>query len=156
MTIKTTLAYGRNFHFYQEGLNSNYIYLELEDAPYDVGYRRIMIAIPVDVWETIRVLGSTQLDLVNSSDTDIIEFVERKVTERIADYERIRSASPDKASTHRFDDFATFGPADEDREKQIKRGIEYYKAERERQRGIIARMVQHKIIEIGTEALENK
>ena len=63
--MKTTLAYGKNFHFYQEALNNNYIYLELEDIPYDVGYRRIMIALPIDIWETIRGLGAARLDLVN-------------------------------------------------------------------------------------------
>jgi len=44
MSLKATLAYGKNFHFYHEALDNNHVYLELEDVSYDVGYRRVMKA----------------------------------------------------------------------------------------------------------------
>src|SRR3712207_4620732 len=100
MTIKTTLAYGRNFHFYQEGLSNNYVYLELEDAPYDAGYRRIMVAIPIDIWEAIRPLGSARLELAASSDEELLEIVKTKVEERITMYHRIRSSSIEQAEIY--------------------------------------------------------
>lgn len=151
MPPKVTIAYGKNFHFYREAHEDNYIYLELEDAPYEVGYLRVMVAVPVDIWETIRRLGATQLDLVNLTDADLINQVMSRVDERIAEYERTRSSSREKAEELRLKGSLIFGAADDPREDQVARGVQSYKVERERQRAIVARMAQHKIIEINTE-----
>lgn len=151
MPPKVTIAYGKNFHFYREAQEHNYVYLELEDAPYEVGYLRVMIAVPVDIWETIRGLGATQLDLINAADADLIHQVTSRVDERIAEYERVRSSNREKAEELRLKDSLIFGVADDPREDQVARGIQSYKVERERQRAIVARMAQHKIIEIGAQ-----
>lgn len=151
MTVRTTLAYGRNFHFYLEAHENNYVYLELEDVPYEAGYRRVMIALPVDVWETLRGLAATQLDLVNASDDYLIEMVTLKVGERVSEYEQARASSPEKAEGVRFKNAVVFGAADALLEEQIERGLQYFKLERERQRSIVARMAQHKVIEIAAE-----
>lgn len=148
MPPKVTIAYGRNFHFYREAQEHNYVYLELEDVPYQVGYLRIMVAVPVDIWETIRSLGATGLDLVNASDADLINKVTGLVEERVAQYTSVRSSSRERAEDLRLQDSLIFGVADDPREDQIQRGIQHYKVERERQRAIVARMAQHKIIEI--------
>jgi hypothetical protein len=63
MPPKDPIVYGKNFHFYREAREQNYVYLELEDAPYEACYLRVMVVVPVDVWETIRNLGATGLDL---------------------------------------------------------------------------------------------
>jgi hypothetical protein len=156
MTVKATLAYGRGFHFYQEGLNSNYVYLELEDAPYDAGYRRVMVAIPVDVWEVIRTLGQARLDLVDLSDDDLLTMAEKRVDERRVSYERFCTSDPERAEVLRFENSIIFGAADEERGRQVMRGMEYYRTERERQRGIAARMAQHKIVDIGDEPIPDQ
>jgi hypothetical protein len=155
MPPKVTIAYGKSFHFFREAHESNYVYLELEDTPYEVGYRRVMIAIPVDVWETIRGLAPLSFDLVNASDADLIEMVERRVSERAKRYEKARLSSPEEADLIRFDNSTAFGPADDPNEEQIARGIYHYKTERERQRTIVIRMSQHKIIEINAESSVN-
>lgn len=154
MPLKVTIAYGKNFHFFREAHDSNYVYLELEDVPFEAGYRRVMVAIPVDVWGTLRGLAAVDLDLINASDAELIELVETKVGERIAEYERVRAVSPEKAELVRFNDSLKFGAADEERDAQLARGISYYKSERERQRAITGRMAQHKIIEIATEPIK--
>jgi hypothetical protein len=146
--MKTTLAYGKSFHFYQEVHNNNYVYLELEDIPYDAGYRRVMIAIPIDIWETIRRLGGADLTLVHTTDEELVELVERKVTARIAQYEAARVSAPADTDRLRFHDSLIFGAADESRDHQLTRGMEYYKTERERQREVMTRIAQHKIIDI--------
>lgn len=156
MTIKTSLAYGKNFHFYQEAYNNNYVYLELEDIPYDAGYRRVMIAIPIDIWETIRGLGGANLDLVNATDEELIRLVERSVTERISQYEAARISAPEEAERQRFHDSLIFGAADEPRDRQLARGIQYYKTERDRQREVVARIAQHKIIDIDNNSSESR
>jgi hypothetical protein len=152
MPPRVTIAYGRNFHFFREMHESNYVYLELEDAPYEAGYRHVMVAIPVDVWGTLRSLAPVELDLINTSDTELIELVEARVSKRIMEYESVRSSNPEKAELIRFNESIKFGPADAEREVQLARGLSYYKSERERQRAIAARIAQHKIIEIATES----
>ncbi len=152
MPPKISIAYGKNFHFYREAHELNYVYLELEDVPYEVGYLRVMLAIPVDIWETIRGLGATSLDLVNASDDDLIEKVTSRVAERSAEYERARSTDREAAEMIRLRDSLIFGAADEPHEDQIARGVHSYKMERERQRAIVARITQHKIIEIDDES----
>lgn len=64
-------------------------------------------------------------------------------------------ATPETAGWLRFSDSAVFGSMDEPRERQIIRGLDYYKTERERQREVTARIRQHKVIDIGTEPSES-
>lgn len=154
--MKTTLAYGKNFHFYQEGFNNDYVYLELEDAPYDAGYRRVMIAIPIDVWEVIRGLGEAQLELAHLSDEELLGMVEGRVDERIAEYLRVQSSGTEGVELVRFQNSVIFGAADEEREQQIVRGMGYYRTERERQREIALRIGHHKVIDINNEPAEEK
>ena len=155
MTVKATLAYGKNFHFYHEALDNNHVYLELEDVSYNAGYRRVMVAVPIDVWEVIRALGAAKLDLADVSDEELLRLTEERVDARIAEYERVKGASPEQAMRIRFSDSLEFGMADEAREKQILRGVEYYRIERERQREVSVRMSQHKIVDISANQSDN-
>ena len=151
MTVKATLAYGRNFHFYHEGLDNNHVYLELEDVPYDAGYRRVMIAIPIDVWEVIRSLAPAKLDLVDATDEDLIRLAEESVNKRIVEFERLKESSPMEAASLRFNNAEAFGAADTQREQQLAKGIDYFRTERDRQRDILFRISQHKIVNLSTE-----
>jgi hypothetical protein len=83
-----------------------------------------------------------------------MELVERKVSRRIAQFAKVKSSNPDKAELLRFNDSLIFGAADSERDHQIMKGIEYLRVERERQRGVAARISQHKIINIGKESFE--
>lgn len=67
MSTKATIAHGRDFHFYHESLDEDNVYLELENVEFEASYRRVMVRIPVDIWEVIRHTGAAHLDLVNSS-----------------------------------------------------------------------------------------
>jgi hypothetical protein len=107
-----------------------------------------MVAIPIDIWEVIRGLGAAKFDLTDASDEELLRLVEDRVGARITEYEKLKASSPERAMRIRFNDSLEFGMADEPREKQILRGIEYYKMERQRQREIIVRISQHKIVDI--------
>ena len=54
MSTKSTIAHGRNFHFYHEALDEDYVYLELEGTKFEASYDRVMMPIPIHVWEVIR------------------------------------------------------------------------------------------------------
>jgi hypothetical protein len=142
MSTKSTIAHGRGFHFYHEALDESGVYLELEDVEFEAGYRRVMVKIPIDVWEVIRHTAPARLDLVDSSDEDLRRTVERQVDERVAEYERVKGDSRGEALVSLCGSLV-FGGADEPRERQIRKGVEYYTRERGRQRQVAARIKEH-------------
>ncbi len=87
MSTKSTIAYGNNFHFYHEVCDDNHVYLELEGMEFEAGYGRVMVSIPIHIWEVIRHLGEARLDLVNHTDEDLLKMVEEDVDGRIAEFE---------------------------------------------------------------------
>ncbi|NJM74895.1 MAG: hypothetical protein HC852_02890 [Acaryochloridaceae cyanobacterium RU_4_10] len=58
MSTKSSIAYGDNFHLYQEIFDTGAVYLELTDADFEVqsssGQNRIQVRIPAEIWEIIR------------------------------------------------------------------------------------------------------
>ena len=64
MSTKCTIAHDESFHFYHEVLDDDHVYLELRTTHFEAGYGRVMIPIPIHIWETIRHLGGVRLDLV--------------------------------------------------------------------------------------------
>ena len=144
MSTKATIAHGRGFHFYHEALDEDGVYLELEDVEFEAGYRRVMVKIPIDIWEVIRHTAPARLDLVDSSDEELRRMVEHQVDERIAEYEQARGDSRREALVSLFGALL-FGGADEPREEQISSGFEYYTRERERQRQVVARIKEHHV-----------
>ncbi len=145
MSTKSTIAHGRDFHFYHEALDEDNVYLELENVEFEASYRRVMVKIPIDIWEVIRHTGAARLDLVDSSDEELRQMVERQVGERVAEYERAKGDSRRKTLVS-LCGALVFGGADEPREEQIRRGLNYYVRDRERQRQIVTRMKEHKVI----------
>lgn len=144
MSTKSTIAHGRGFHFYHEALDEEGVYLELDDVEFEASYRRVMVRIPVDIWEVIRHTAPARLDLVDTSDEELRQMVERQVDERIAEYERVKGNPRQEALVGLFGALI-FGGAGESREEQIRHGLEYYTRERERQRQVVERMKEHHV-----------
>lgn len=134
MSTKATIAYGDNFHFYHEAWDDDHVYLELEGTEFEASHGRVMVSIPVHIWETIRHLGGARLELVNHTDEDLLAMVEADVGERIARREELLRKNPDRAGFASLSGLFVYGGADDPREEQIKSGMEHYRRERERQR----------------------
>jgi hypothetical protein len=149
MSTKSTIAHGRGFHFYHEALDESGVYLELEDVEFEASYRKVMVKIPIDVWEVIRHTAPARLDLVDTPDEELRRTVEREVDERVAEYERVKGDSRREALVSLCGSLV-FGGADEPREEQVRQGLEYYARERERQRQVVARMKEHHVRPEGT------
>ncbi len=138
MSTKATIAYGDNFHLYHEVADDNHVYLELEATEFEASHGRVMISIPISIWETIRPLGGARLELVNHMDEDLLAMVEADVDERIACHEKLLRENPDRAGLASLCGLLVYGGADDPREEQIKSGMEHYRHERERQRTVLA------------------
>ena len=138
MSTKSTIAYGNNFHFYHEAFDDDHVYLELEGMEFEAGQGRVMVSVPIHIWETIRPLGGARLELVNHTDEDLLAMVEADVDERIARYEELLRENPDRAGLASLCGLFVYGGADDPREEQIKSGMEHHCRERERQRTTLA------------------
>jgi len=140
MSTKCTIAHGENFHFYHEALDDDHVYLELETTHFEAGYGRVMVPIPIHIWETIRPLGGAQLDLVDKTDEELQTIVEHAVDQRIAEYRQALHEKPDRAGFIGFFGSLVYGVADSPRVDQVRKGIQYFQAKRLHQQQVKARI----------------
>ena len=136
MSTKSTIAHGETFHFYHEALDDDHVYLELETTHFEAGYRRVMLPIPIHIWETIRHLGGAQLDLADKQDDELLAMVESEVDQRIAEYQQAVRETQDRAGFVRIFGCLPYGMADLPRVDQIHKGMEYFRHKRQRQREV--------------------
>ena len=133
MSTKITIAHGRNFHLYQEALDEDYVHLELEGIKFEASYNRVMVPIPVHVWEVIRRYPGIDLKYADRTDTEIRRYVEQEVDERVKLHEEADERSKGLVS---LSGSLVFGTAVQPRDQQIAAGVEYFTKVREHQRQI--------------------
>jgi hypothetical protein len=138
MSTKCTIAHGRDFHFYRESLDDDHVYLEMRTTQFEAGYGQVRVPIPVHIWETIRHLGGARLDLVESTDEQLTRMVEEEVDRRSAEYVAAERERGGGGSLLRIAGSLAYGFADDPRAEQIARGLEYFTAQRRRQREVQA------------------
>jgi hypothetical protein len=134
MSTKCTIAYGKNFHFYREVLDDNFVYLRLEGVEFEASYNQVTISIPVHIWEVIRQDEGIDLSWVDKTDEAIREDVEKEVDARIKAYQAAENESQKNMIS--LLGSLTFGRADEPLEEQIKNGIEQYQLLRKHQQEV--------------------
>ncbi len=128
-----SIAHGRNFHLYHEALDEDYVYLELEGTKFEASYNRVMVPIPIHVWEVIRRFPGIDFKYAERTDTEIRLYVEQEVDERLKLYEGADGRSKGLVS---LSGSLAFGTADQPRDQQITTGVEYFTKVREHQRQI--------------------
>lgn len=139
MSTKATIAYGPNFHLYREALDEDFVYLELEGVRFEASYQRVMVPIPVHIWEIIRRYPGIDLSFAEKTDEELRQHVARDVDDRIARYSEADEKA--KGLIALFGSLA-FGSADTPREEQIECGMAYYKEVRDHQRQVKAAISQ--------------
>lgn len=133
MSTKTTIAHGPNFHLYHEALDEDYVYLELEGTQFEAGSNRVMVPIPVHVWEVIRQYPGIDLKYADKTDAELRQYVAQEVDDRLKLYQAAEERAKGLVS---LCGSLAFGTADQPREQQIAAGIEYFTKVREHQRQI--------------------
>lgn len=142
MSTKSTIAYGKNFHFYHEALDDDHVYLELETTQFEAGYGRVMIPIPIHIWETIRHLGGARFDLVHKTDEELQVMVEQEVDKRIAKYQEALRERPKSAGWISLAGSLVYGSANDPREQQLESALAYYIRERRHQQEVQAAVLE--------------
>ena len=124
MSTKCSLAQGEQFHLYSEVFDSEHVFLEIEGCKFEAENNRIMVEIPIAIWEVIRQHSLVDFSLVNKTDQELQEEVERLVQERIEEY---TLASEKKKIILGLQGFLSYGPVENAKEKQISDGVEFYR-----------------------------
>lgn len=133
MSTKATIAYGDNFHLYEEVFDEDNIYLELDNVAFEASPNRVVVPIPVAIWEVIRRYRGIDLSWADKTDQELQQYVEKQVDERIQKYE---DSKGDNQGLMRFAGVIAYGKADEPRQQQIDQGIAYFQQLREHQQQI--------------------
>ncbi len=130
MSTKSTIAHGPNFHLYNEALDESNVYLEVEETQFEAGYNRVMVPIPVHIWEVIRQYAGIDLSYADKTDEELRQYVEEEVDKRIKNYgeagEKVRGLISLSGAI-------AFGAADEPKAQQVAQGIAYFTQVREHQ-----------------------
>ena len=131
MSTKVTVAYGENFHLYKEVFDEDFIYLEIEGVQFEASYNRVMMPIPVHIWEVIRQYEGTDLSWASKTDEEIVRYVEQEVDKRI---KKLKEAENEKSKRLiALLGSMPYGMADTPRQQQIEKGIAYFESLREHQ-----------------------
>jgi hypothetical protein len=141
MSTRATIACGDNFQFYREVFDGDHVYLELETTRYAAGYGRVMLPIPIHIWETIRHLGGVELDLADAGDEELRARIEREVDERIGRYQQTVREGLDSGLL-KLAGSLLYGPADLPRDEQIRLGLRYFEGRRRWEQDVRARITQ--------------
>jgi hypothetical protein len=120
MSTKSTIVSGPAFHLYHDLVDEDAVYLEIEGVRFEAGYNRVVVPIPVHIWEVIRAYAGVDLSWADWSDEDLRAYVERRVDERLA-----RAARTGSDAVARLMGAAIYGDLDAPRDEQIGHGLRH-------------------------------
>lgn len=112
------------------------MYLELETNHFEAGYGRVMIPIPVHIWEVIREFPGVRLGLAEFSDAKLRVKVEKEVDERIQRWKEAKKRGEKISWVLSWS--RAYGEASNPRAKQIRKGLGYYRQQRKWEREVKA------------------
>jgi hypothetical protein len=133
MSTKNSLAHGPGFHLYREAFNDDNVYLEIEGTHFEAAYNRVMLPIPVHIWELIRRYPGASYEHADKTDDELRDEVEHAVDERIA---RFREAKDQGKPLAGLLGRIMFGSVEASRDEQITMGLAHFARIREHQRQI--------------------
>lgn len=89
MSTKSTLVSGKSFHLYEECFERDRnVYLELGGCSFETTPNRIVVEIPLAVWEVVRQHTSASYDLASLDDAQLLAEAEKRVDENRAEYRK--------------------------------------------------------------------
>ncbi len=127
MSSKATIVYDDDFHLYREPGDRHHVYLQMRGTHHEAGYNRVMVPIPIHIWEVIRKQGGPDLSLAGLTDDQLLDHVADRVDERIAGYQKAVAEDASHLGILAFACGLPFGKADTPREEQIAKGLDYYR-----------------------------
>jgi hypothetical protein len=110
------------------------VYLLLKGTHYEAGYNRVVVPIPIHIWEVIRKQGAADLSLAGKSDAELQALAVANVDKRLAEYERHKRSGGPGAYL--------FRSVEEPREQQVAQELERCRQMRREQEEIQAAIAE--------------
>ena len=141
MSTKSSFAYSDNFHLYAECFDDNNVYLEVEGVEFETSSGRVMVSIPLEIWEVIRQYSNIDLSLVNKNDDEIKADCEVFVKDRLAKIEACKAHQGGRGvGLLASMGCVVYGTADEAVETQIQSGFDYMIKRRNEQQDLLLKI----------------
>lgn len=134
MSTKSSLAYGDKFHLYAECFDDNNIHLELE-GEFEAVSGRVIVSIPLEIWEVIRHHTNVDLSLVDKSDGDIGYEVVKFVKDRMVKVEAAKAEGREPGLIA-VSGCMVYGSTEDPIETQIQSGFDHMIERRTQQRAL--------------------
>jgi hypothetical protein len=138
MSTKSSIAYGEDFHLYQDLFDEEHVCLRLEHVEFEAARDAVTVKIPLHVWEFLRSYPGADLSDAHKTDDEIDREAAILVDERLA-----KCHAAGKDSTHallQLGGAMVMGSIDLPRDQQVTNYVQYHRQLRERQRQVLARI----------------
>lgn len=138
MSTKSSIAFGEDFHLYQDLLDEEHVCLRLEHVDFESTQDGVTVKIPLHVWEFLRSFPGADLSDAHKTDEDIDHEAAVRVDERLA---KCDAAGNDSAlSVLQLGGSLVMGSIDLPRDLQVANYVQYHRRLRERQRAVLDRI----------------
>ena len=78
MSTKSSIAHGPDFHLYREAFDEENVHLSMDGVEFKAEANRVVVSIPIHIWEVIRRYGSADLSLIDKDDNNVINIIDYK------------------------------------------------------------------------------
>ena len=145
MSTRATIAHGPGFHLYHDladELAEPVVYLRLDGADFEASRDGVTVAVPVAVWEAIRTHAGADFALADLTDGELHDRAARAVAERVAGYDAAVAAGSRNLAFLGWVGWELYGEPTDPPADQTARGVAWLARERDRQRGLRARVAE--------------
>lgn len=141
MSTKCSIAHGTGFHLYNEVFDEKHVFLQLENANFEVTPDRVMVKLPLHVWEYIRSFPGADLSYADVSDEQIHQAAVHAVDSRLAKAAEAAEANSDRMrNLVEVGSSFVMGDIALPREEQIANYVAHHQRLRAQQREVLAQV----------------
>lgn len=138
MSTKCSIAHGTGFHLYNEVFDEKHVFLQLDKADFEVTPDRVMVKLPLHVWEYIRGFPGADLSYAAVSDEQIHEEAVQAVDARLA---KAAEANSDRMRNWiAVGGSFVMGDISLPRDEQIANYVAHHQRQRAQQREVLAQV----------------
>lgn len=137
MSTKCSITHVADFHLYNDLLDDEHVFLQLERVDFEVASGSVTVRIPVHIWEYLRRFPGADLSDANVSNDQILREATEAVDSRLV---KVASASAEQCSLIEIGGSLVMGGVDLPRDRQIANYVAYREAQRAQKQKVLARV----------------
>ena len=142
MSTKSSLAWGDDFHLYEEIFEEGVVHLELRGVDFQANRDAVEVAIPIAIWESIRQVGVATFELADRTDVELEAMAQAEVAARAARREEDRRAGREFRFLDLHDN--AHGPSSDPEADRVARVVAYLAKARADQRALREKIASYR------------